>query len=161
MNAPTNGDGLWRHGRDLYAAGEHWRAHEAWEALWLPMAESAERTFLRAVIQAAAAMVKAEQGNMAGVRKNLTKAIANLAGAPARCRGVDTRALAAACERCARYAARSPARSEQANRVPFDWRFKPPLPAGEPAAAQPAAAVHSEPTSPQPGENHSMTKRRR
>lgn len=137
MNAPAGGGDLWRRGRDLYAAGEHWQAHEAWESLWLPMAESGERTFLRAAIQAAAAMVKAEQGNMAGVRKNLAKAVANLAGAPARCRGVDTRALAAACERCARYAERH----AQANGGPFDWRFKPPLPAGPdhaPAAPVPA-----------------------
>ena len=62
-------------------------------------------------------MVKAEQGNMAGVRKNLGKARANLAGAPERCRGIDTRTLAADCDRCARHA--------QANGGSFDWRFKP------------------------------------
>lgn len=136
MNAPAGGGDLWRRGRDLYAAGEHWQAHEAWESLWLPMAESGERTFLRAAIQVAAAMVKAEQGNMAGVRKNLAKAVANLAGAPARCRSVDTRALAAACERCARHAERH----AQSNGGPFDWRFKPPLPAA-PVPAPPARAA--------------------
>ncbi len=121
MNAAETEDDHWRHGRDLYAAGEHWRAHEAWEAPWLRMADSGERSFLRAAIQVAAAMVKAEQGNMAGVRKNLGKALANLAQAPERCRGIDTRALAAACDCCARHA--------QSN-GPFDWRFKPALPDG-------------------------------
>ena len=62
-------------------------------------------------------MVKAEQGNMAGVRKNLGKARSNLARAPERCRGIDTPALAADCDRCARHA--------RENGGSFDWRFKP------------------------------------
>ena len=62
-------------------------------------------------------MVKAEQGNMAGVRKNLAKAVVNLERAPERCRGIDTRALAAACALCIRHA--------QAIGGSFDWRFKP------------------------------------
>ena len=122
-DAPNADDDAWARGLRLYAAGDHWHAHEAWEALWLRRNGSSEGDFLRAVIQVAAAMVKAEQGNMVGVRKNLGKARANLAGAPERCRGIDTRALAADCDRCARHA--------QANGGSFDWRFKPgikPLP---------------------------------
>ena len=114
MNAD---DEAWVRGLTLYAAGDHWHAHEAWEALWLRRKDSSEGAFLRAVIQVAAAMVKAEQGNMAGVRKNLAKAVANLERAPERCRGIDTHALAAACDRCARHA--------HANDGSFDWRFKP------------------------------------
>lgn len=124
MNGLTTGDDRWRRGRELYAAGQHWRAHEVWEALWLRMKGTADGAFLRAAIQVAAAMVKAEQGNMTGVRKNLLKAIANLSGLPARCRGVDTRALAAACHRCARYAAR---RAQAQDGGSFDWRCKPAL----------------------------------
>ena len=121
--APNADDDAWTRGLKLYAAGDHWHAHEAWEALWLRRKGSSDGDFLRAVIQVAAAMVKAEQGNMAGVRKNLGKARANLAGVPERCRGIDTRALAADCDRCARHA--------PANDGPLDWRFKPtikPLP---------------------------------
>lgn len=129
MNDPGTDDALnaddeaWARGLNLYAAGDHWHAHEAWEALWLRRKHSDEGAFLRAVIQVAAAMVKAGQGNMAGVRKNLGKACANLSQAPERCRGIDTPTLAADCDRCARHA--------QANGGSFDWRFKPkikPLP---------------------------------
>ena len=116
-DAPTADDDAWARGLRLYAAGDHWHAHEAWEALWLRRKGSSEGAFLRAVIQVAAAMVKAEQGNMAGVRKNLGKARANLAHAPERCRGIDTRTLAADCDRCARHA--------HGNDGPFDWRFTP------------------------------------
>ena len=124
--APNADDAAWARGLQLYAAGDHWHAHEAWEALWLGMEHSGERAFLRAAIQIAAAMVKAEQGNMAGVRKNLGKALANLDGAPQRCRGIDTRALAADCDRCARHAQAS----GDSGGI-FEWRFKPtirPLP---------------------------------
>ena len=115
--APNTDHEAWARGLELYRAGDHWHAHEAWEALWLRRKGSGEGAFLRAVIQVAAAMVKAEQGNMAGVRKNLAKARANLAEAPERCRGIDTHALAADCDRCARHA--------HANDDSFDWRFKP------------------------------------
>ena len=116
-DAPNADDEAWTRGLRLYAAGDHWHAHEAWEALWLRRKGSDEGAFLRAVIQVAAAMVKAERGNMAGVRKNLAKARANLAEAPEQCRGIDTHALAADCDRCARHA--------HANDDSFDWRFKP------------------------------------
>ena len=121
--APNADDDAWVRGLELYQAGDHWHAHEAWEALWLRKKHSGEGAFLRAAIQIAAAMVKAEQGNMAGVRKNLGKALANLDGAPQRCRGIDTRALTTDCDRCSRHA--------HANGGSFDWRFKPkikPLP---------------------------------
>ena len=163
MNVPATGGNRWEHdrwehdrwehGRALYAAGRHWSAHEAWEALWLRLKRTADGAFLQAAIQVAAAMVKAEQGNMAGVRKNLAKAVANLDGLPARCRGVDTRALTAACERCARYAGRR----APANSGPFDWRFKTALPAGPsgrpegPAPPAPAAAARRRSRTAPPG----------
>lgn len=118
---PPHSD-MWSHGLDLYAAGRHWEAHEAWEQIWLGEQDAAKKTFLRAVIQMAAAMVKAEQENMAGVVKNLGKAVENLASRPLRCRGIDTGALAAACERCARHA-----QEVQAAGRSFDWILKPAL----------------------------------
>ena len=117
MNAD---DEAWVRGLTLYKGGDHWHAHEAWEALWLRRKGSGEGAFLRAVIQVAAAMVKAEQGNMAGVRKNLAKARANLAEAPEQCRGIDTHALAADCDRCARHA-----HATEDVGGTFEWRFKP------------------------------------
>ena len=141
MNAPNADDEAWARGLERYAAGDHWHAHEAWEALWLRRKDSGEGAFLRATIQIAAAMVKAEQGNMAGVRKNLGKALANLDGAPQRCRGIDTRALAADCDRCARHAQAS----GDSGGI-FEWCFKPkivfsgpgrvPAPPGRAAAAR-------------------------
>ena len=78
MNESSVNNAPWERGRDLYEAGHHWHAHEAWEELWLRTADLNEANLLRAVIQVAAAMVKAEQGNMIGVQKNLSKARANL-----------------------------------------------------------------------------------
>ncbi len=119
-DAPNADENVWADGAELYAAGDHWHAHEAWEALWLRRRGSDEGVFLRAVIQVAAAMVKAGQGNMAGVRKNLAKAVANLARTPERCRGIDTCALAADCALCLRHA------QETADAGgTFEWRFKP------------------------------------
>ncbi len=115
MNGESADDEAWARGLKLYAAGDHWHAHEAWEALWLRTKDSDEGAFVRAAIQVAAAMVKAEQGNMAGVRKNLAKAVANLGRAPERCRGIDTLALAEDCALCARHA----------HADSLDWRFKP------------------------------------
>ena len=78
MNESSVNNAPWERGRDLYEAGPHWHAHEAWEELWLRTADLNEANLLRAVIQVAAAMVKAEQGHMIGVQKNLSKARANL-----------------------------------------------------------------------------------
>ncbi len=92
-------------GLRLYAGGEAWAAHEAWESVWRD-AVGPERAVLQAMIQTAAAVHKHRQGVSAGVLKNLEKALANLARANGRpsCLGLDLvglearlrRALAAA-----------------------------------------------------------------
>ena len=48
MNAD---DEAWVRGLTLYAAGDHWHAHEAWEALWLRRKDASEGDYLRAFIQ--------------------------------------------------------------------------------------------------------------
>ena len=120
MNEPNTNDYAWERGLNLYESGDYWHAHEALEEIWLRTKNSDEGTFLRAAIQIAAAMVKASQGNMAGVRKNLGKARAILIATPRGHLGVDTCALASDCDRCGRHAQAA----ENAGNS-FDWCFKP------------------------------------
>jgi predicted metal-dependent hydrolase len=63
------------YGVDLFNAGYFWEAHVFWERLWaLEETESEIRRFLQAIIQTAAACLKARQGEIAGARKLLEKA---------------------------------------------------------------------------------------
>ncbi len=61
-------DGRWLYAVDLYNAGFFWESHEYWEALWHsedhvgPVA-----LLLKALIQTAAAHIKAIDGNLKGV----------------------------------------------------------------------------------------------
>ncbi len=54
----------------LYQRGYYWHAHEAWEELWRK-AEEPFRSFLKALIQLAAALIHAERGEWQGVRNLL------------------------------------------------------------------------------------------
>mgnify|MGYP001175776274 CR=1 FL=1 len=120
MNESSVNNDAWERGRDLYEDGHHWHAHEAWEELWLRTADLNEANLLRAVIQVAAAMVKAEQGNMIGVQKNLSKARANLLKVPQRCLTIEVSSLILACDRCVLHA-----QSTKSSGNLFDWKFKP------------------------------------
>ncbi len=62
-------------GIDLFNAGYFWEAHTRWERLWTVEDASPEiRRFLQAIIQTAAACLKARLGQKAGARKLLEKA---------------------------------------------------------------------------------------
>jgi len=63
------------YGVDLFNAGYFWEAHVFWERLWaLEETESEIRRFLQAIIQTAAACLKARHGREAGASKLLEKA---------------------------------------------------------------------------------------
>ncbi len=62
-------EGGFLRGIDLYHAGYLWEAHEAWEGLWKSTSDPVQREFLQALIQIAAALLKAHVGEETGARK--------------------------------------------------------------------------------------------
>ncbi len=85
-------------GVDLFNAGYFWEAHIYWERLWKVEKTPLEiRRFLQAIIQTAAACVKARQRQKAGATKLLEKA--SLESFQGRVLGIDARALAAEARR--------------------------------------------------------------
>lgn len=75
-------------GRELYTAGRHFEAHEAWEEAWV--AESGDaRRLLHGLILVAAGLVKAfRDGRPAGAVKHLEAASERLASLPGAFAGV-------------------------------------------------------------------------
>jgi predicted metal-dependent hydrolase len=86
-------------GLALYAAGEHFEAHEALEPAWMGTDDLAERALHQGLIKVAAAYVHAGRGNPPGIAKNLAGARRHLAIAAAASAGlawgVDVPALLA------------------------------------------------------------------
>lgn len=64
-------------GLDLFHRGLAWEAHEAWETVW-HRTDGPERSTLQALIQIAAAHHKHRDDVVAGIIKNLRKALTNL-----------------------------------------------------------------------------------
>lgn len=84
----------------LFNAGHYWHAHEQWEACWLRSEEPAA-TFYKAIIQAAAALVKWRQGNLRGLRRNWAKSCGRLDRLPPTYLGLNLADLRAAIDRIA------------------------------------------------------------
>jgi len=83
-------------GAALYARGEYFEAHEAWEELWLSL-DGEPRLFVQGLIQLAAACHKAfVQDQPRGCVKLLETALVKLSPAPADCMGVRTGPLLSA-----------------------------------------------------------------
>ena len=82
----------------LFNAGEFWHAHEQWEACWL-IAREPEFTFYQGIIQAAAALVHWQRGNLRGLRRNWEKGRPKLVALPPVMLGLDLRALIADMDR--------------------------------------------------------------
>jgi uncharacterized protein len=72
----------------LFNAGEFWHAHEQWEACWL-VAREPENTFYQGIIQAAAALVHWQRGNLRGLRRNWEKGRPKLVALPMLMLGLD------------------------------------------------------------------------
>jgi predicted metal-dependent hydrolase len=79
----------------LFNEGHYWHAHEQWERCWLA-SSGQDAVFYKAIIQAAAALVKWQQGNPRGLRRNWAKSRARLDTLPASLHGIDLAALRAA-----------------------------------------------------------------
>lgn len=76
----------------LFNAGHFWHAHEQWEACWLA-ATGDDALFYQALIQAAAALVKWQQGNQRGLGLNWAKSRQRLLALPPHFGGLDLLAL--------------------------------------------------------------------
>jgi predicted metal-dependent hydrolase len=72
----------------LFNAGHYWHAHEEWERCWL-QSSGADALFYQAIIQAAAALVKWQQGNRRGLALNWAKSRARLDQLPSSYQGLD------------------------------------------------------------------------
>ena len=80
-----------RRGAQLFAAGEWWEAHEAWEGVWMH-AQGDERAFVQGLILLAAALHKRwHHGSLA--HRNYHKALRHLDTLPAVYGGVDLERL--------------------------------------------------------------------
>ena len=88
----------YREGIRLFNAGEFWHAHEQWEACWLRSAEP-ESMFYKGIIQAAAALVHWQRGNLRGLRRNWEKGRPKLVALPPAMGGLDLPALIADMDR--------------------------------------------------------------
>jgi uncharacterized protein len=76
----------------LFNEGHYWHAHEQWEHCWLA-ANGEEACFYQALIQAAAALVKWQQGNRRGLALNWAKSRSRLLTLPDHYGGLDLCAL--------------------------------------------------------------------
>jgi predicted metal-dependent hydrolase len=83
-------------GIDLYHAGYLWEAHEAWEGIWKASIHPVDRDLYQGLIQLAAALIKAHEGNTRGARRLAQAARARftrVAAVHSRYRGLDLAAL--------------------------------------------------------------------
>ncbi|HVN88854.1 MAG TPA: DUF309 domain-containing protein [Candidatus Binataceae bacterium] len=64
-------------GIELFNAGRYFESHEVLEKVWL-QAEGEEKTVLQGLIQAAAALLHLERGNLVGARSLMRKSRVNL-----------------------------------------------------------------------------------
>lgn len=70
-------------GLHLYAAGDAFEAHEAWEPAWMGTDDLGERALLQGLIKLAAADVHGQRNNPPGVARNLQGAVERLRSADA------------------------------------------------------------------------------
>lgn len=68
-------------GIQLFNEGKFFECHEVWEIVWLK-ADGVEREFLHAMIQAAAALLHFQRGNLKGATSVGQRAIGKLAAMP-------------------------------------------------------------------------------
>jgi predicted metal-dependent hydrolase len=77
-----------RHGITLFNSGEYFRAHEAWEEIWLRVS-GRNKLFLQGLIQLAAAFHHLSRNNLAGAASLLKASLDKLEGFPANHGGIN------------------------------------------------------------------------
>ncbi|MER3501603.1 MAG: hypothetical protein C4295_09070 [Candidatus Fervidibacterota bacterium] len=113
---------LFLEGVRLYQQGFYWHAHEAWEELWRNSTEP-YCSFLKALIQIAAALIHCERNEWQGVRNLLRRVQRYLEQCPDEVWGVDVAALR---RQVAAFQAEVEALLTGLKRR-FNWRLKPRL----------------------------------
>ncbi|HKF00228.1 MAG TPA: DUF309 domain-containing protein [Actinomycetes bacterium] len=88
-----------RRGGDLFDQGLYWEAHEVWEEVWRRRSGQPDRDFLKGIIQAAAGMWHATQGNYRGAVSVMGRAVQYLAPYHPRREGIEVAALSSALQR--------------------------------------------------------------
>src|ERR671915_130271 len=89
-------DEVLRRGGALFDDGMYWEAHEVWEEVWRMRKGRPDRDFLKGIIQGAAGMWHATQGNYKGAVSVMSRAVEYLEPyRPAR-DGIDVERLSAA-----------------------------------------------------------------
>jgi predicted metal-dependent hydrolase len=86
---------LYLEGVRLFNQGAFWHAHEQWEQCWLAVQEP-DTTFYQGLIQAAAALVHWQRGNLRGLQRNWAKARPKLVALPSPMHQLDLHALISA-----------------------------------------------------------------
>lgn len=82
----------------LFNSGHYWHAHEEWEICWKSATEP-DATFFKGIIQAAAALVQWQRGNLRGLRRNWAKARPRLVALPPHMHTLDLHTLIKAMDR--------------------------------------------------------------
>lgn len=72
-HADPSFEAAYREGVRLFNAGHFWHAHEQWEICWRA-SEQPDADFYKGLIQAAAALVHWQRGNLRGLHLNWAKA---------------------------------------------------------------------------------------
>lgn len=86
-------------GIELFNQGRYWHAHEEWEAVWRTEQQPDRQLFYKGIIQAAAALVHWQRGNLRGLHLNWHKARPKLAAQPTVVLGINIPALIDAMDR--------------------------------------------------------------
>ena len=89
-------DEVLRRGGALFDDGMYWEAHEVWEEVWRMRAGRPDRDFLKGIIQGAAGLWHATQGNPKGAVSVLSRAVDYLEPYRPAKDGIDVDALSAA-----------------------------------------------------------------
>ena len=89
-------DEVLRRGGALFDNGMYWEAHEVWEEVWRMRKGRPDRDFLKGIIQGAAGMWHATQGNWKGAVSVLSRAVEYLEPYRPAKDGIDVDRLSAA-----------------------------------------------------------------
>ncbi len=109
-------------GLRLYAEGEYWHSHEAWEDFWRS-ASGEEREFCRALIQLDAALIHVQQEHWSGVQRLLRRVARRLESCPECLLGLDVENLR---NEITDIQAETAA-LQRGDKKHFDWSLKPTL----------------------------------
>lgn len=89
-------DEVLRRGGALFDDGMYWEAHEVWEEVWRMRKGRPDRDFLKGIIQGAAGMWHATQGNYKGAVSVMSRAVEYLEPYRPAKDGIDVERLSAA-----------------------------------------------------------------